>query len=315
VIEFAPLPDELGERVDLVLARRTGLSRAVVQAAVRAGEVTVGGAVVRPSHRLRRGEVVAGDVAAPRDGAPRPEAMPLDVRYSDERVLVVSKPAGLVTHPAAGRAGGTLVNALLALGGPLARRGTARPGIVHRLDKDTSGLLLVARDDAALSYLQDALRKRRVHRAYLALVRGRVAPASGTVDAPLGRHPARPTLRAVVAGGRPAVTHYARLAADDRASLLEVTLETGRTHQIRVHLSFIGHPVLADRAYGGASELSAELGLRRLFLHAHRLTWPHPDGGRVSVSDELPPDLAEALRRAGLGVPEPSPRRECLRPS
>ena len=296
-----PRPEEVGERIDLVVARRTGLPRASVQAALRAGDVKVAGASVRPSHRLRGDEVVSGRVQPPQRTRPLAEDIPLDVRYSDDRVLVVSKPAGLVTHPAHGHRRGTLVNALLALGQPLARAGTTRPGIVHRLDKDTSGLLLVARDDAALSYLQEALRSRRVRRSYLALVRGAVSSPSGTVDAPLGRHPSRPTLKAVVAGGKPAVTHFVRAAAGERASLLEVTLETGRTHQIRVHLSHIGHPVLGDRPYGGATELASELGLTRPFLHANRLTWPHPDGGReVSVVDELPPDLVAALDRAGL---------------
>ena len=298
--------EDTGERVDVVVSRRSGLPRALVQAALRAGAVTVDGRSVRPSQRLREGQVVRGTIARPEEGAAQPEDIPLRIVYDDERVLVVSKPAGLVTHPARGHGGGTLVNALLALGTPLARGERDRPGIVHRLDKDTSGLLLVAKDDAALAFLQDALRARRVRRGYLALVRGAMSSPSGTIEAPVGRHPTRPTMRAVTAGGKPAVTHYRQLAGNERASLLEVTLETGRTHQIRVHLAHLGHPVLGDRAYGGASELASELGLRRAFLHAHLLAWPQPGGGDESVRDPLPHDLAEALRRARIKPLDPS---------
>jgi len=240
-------------------------------------------------------------VALPEEQPPGPEDIPLEVRYSDDRVLVVSKPAGLVTHPAAGHRGGTLVNALLALGEPLAPRDPARAGIVHRLDKDTSGLLLVAKDDGAHAFLVAALKDRRIERTYLALVRGRPPAASGTVDAPIGRHPARRWVMAVVAGGRPAVTHYRVLAAERRCALLEVRLETGRTHQIRVHLAHLGCPVLGDRTYGGASELSRELDLARPFLHAIRLAFPHPDDSRrVEVTDELPEELGVALAAAGI---------------
>ena len=308
MIRFSAGPEEAGERVDVAVARRSGLPRALVQAALRAGEVTVEGRPARPAQRLRAGDAVSGKVAAPEAGSLRPEDIPIRVLYDDGRVLVVSKPAGLVTHPAPGHPAGTLVNALLGMGGPLAGGEGGRPGIVHRLDKETSGLLLVARDDATLAYLQGALRKRQVRRGYLALVRGRVTSPSGSIDAPVGRHPTRPTRRAVTGAGKPAVTHYRRLAGDERSSLLEIALETGRTHQIRVHLAYLGHPVLGDRAYGGGSEPAATLGLRRPFLHAHRLTWPLPEGGSVTVSDPLPDDLAEALRRAGIALPhDPAP--------
>jgi 23S rRNA pseudouridine1911/1915/1917 synthase len=304
VIDFEAAAGEIGERVDVVVARRTGLARSSVQAALRAGEVTVAGSHARPSHRLRAGDAVSGRIATGAGAPPAAEDIPVEIRYSDARVLVVSKPAGLVTHPARGRLGGTLVNALLALGTPLAGAGTGRPGIVHRLDKDTSGLLLVARDDDALAYLQGALRQRRVRRSYFALVRGDPGAPAGAVDAPVARHATRPRLRAVVPEGRPAVTHYERVASSEGAALLRVRLETGRTHQIRVHLSHIGHPVLGDRPYGGAGELATDLGLRRPFLHAHELSWPHPSGeGTVTVVDTLPEDLVEALRRAGIPPP------------
>jgi 23S rRNA pseudouridine1911/1915/1917 synthase len=296
-------PDE-GKRVDSVVARRLDIPRTAAQRALRAGAITVNGEGVRPSHRLSSGELVRGAVSVAEELPPEPEAIPISVRYSDERVLVVSKPAGLVTHPAAGHRGGTLVNALLALGEPLAGRGSGRPGIVHRLDKGTSGLLLVAKDDGAHAVLVAALKDRKIRRTYLTLVRGRPPAESGTIDAPIGRHPARRWLMAVVAEGRPAVTHYRVVESSDRCSLLEATLDTGRTHQIRVHLSHLGCPVLGDRAYGGASELSTSLGLTRPFLHAARLVFPHPDDSRpIEVTDDLPEDLREALARASLSAP------------
>lgn len=304
MIRFEPGPEEIGSRVDVVLARRAGVTRVLAQRALRSGEVTVSGRPVRPSHRIERGDTVAGEVRAPVLGPPGAEDIAIEVRYADDRVLVVSKPPGLVTHPARGNESGTLVNALVALGGPLAGLGSVRPGIVHRLDKDTSGLLLVARDDACQAYLVDALRSRRIERSYLALVRGGLPAPTGTVDAPLARHPTRRRLFAVVPSGRRSVTHYRVLAEGARAALLEVALETGRTHQIRVHLAHIGHAVLGDRTYGGATELARRLGLERPFLHAHRLVFPHPDGGeRVAVDDPLPPDLVAALEGAGLTLP------------
>jgi 23S rRNA pseudouridine1911/1915/1917 synthase len=301
---FSPAGAEVGERVDAVVARRAGAPRAAVQAALRGGLLTVSGAHVRPSHRLAREDVVAGRVPGPPDPRPRPEPIPLAVRYSDERVLVVSKPAGLVTHPGAGHATGTLVNALLALREPLASGSAGRPGIVHRLDKDTSGLLLVAKDDEAHSFLVAALAARRVERRYVALVGGAMPAPTGTIDAPVGRHPHRPRLRAVARDGKAAVTHYRTLGCAGGLALLEVTLDTGRTHQIRVHLAHIGHAIVGDAAYGAPGELGRALGLRRPFLHAWRLAWPDPSGGgRRSVADELPDDLAAALGRTTLSLP------------
>jgi 23S rRNA pseudouridine1911/1915/1917 synthase len=306
VIRFRPLRAEVGRRVDVVLADRAGVTRTLAQRALRSGEVRVNDTEAKPSYRLEDGDVVAGEVPAATFAPPEAEEIPLAVRYSDERVMVVSKPPGLVTHPARGHEGGTLVNALLGLGGPLAGMGSTRPGIVHRLDKDTSGLLLIARDDEAQAYLVDALRRREVERRYLALVRGAPPAASGTIEAPVGRHPVRRRQMAVVSGGRPSVTHYRRLGSGDGVSFLEARLETGRTHQIRVHLAHLGVPVLGDRTYGGASELALGLGLTRPFLHAWKLSFPHPStGATVAVSDPLPEDLTEALRRAGLEPPAP----------
>ena len=259
------------------------------------------GPTVKASIRLEPGQVLVADIPSREPSLPEAEDIPLEVKYSDDRVLVVSKPPGLVTHPARGHETGTLVNALLGLGGPLSGSGSIRPGIVHRLDKDTSGLLLVAKDDAAKDYLVDALRARKVERRYLALVRGSVRSPSGTVDAPIGRHPFRRRLMAVVSGGRASVTHYRVLGESDGVSLLDVSLETGRTHQIRVHLAHLGHPVIGDRTYGGGGELAQRFGLERPFLHAYHLVFPHPDDDhRIDTSDELPEDLETALRAAGM---------------
>ena len=298
---FEPSPDEVGERVDAVLARRWGRPRGVAQAAVKDGSVTVSGSTVRPSYRLVAGDVVDGDAPDLTSSVPQAEDIPIRIEYSDDRVLVVSKPPGLVTHPSGGHDSGTLVNALLGLGVTLAAGDTQRPGIVHRLDKDTSGLLLVARDDEAHASLVEAMKRREIARSYLALVKGTPSSASGTIEAPIGRHPVARRRMSVTAGGRPAVTHYRVLGSAEGASLLEVTLETGRTHQIRVHLAHIGHPVLGDGTYGGRTEAAARLGLERPFLHAARLSFNHPGTGeRIDVKDPLPGDLYPALEAAGL---------------
>jgi 23S rRNA pseudouridine1911/1915/1917 synthase len=216
----------------------------------------------------------------------------------------VAKPAGLVVHAGAGVADRTLVDALRAQGLPLAPAGGAeRPGIVHRLDRGTSGLLVVAKTDAAHRGLAAALKARRVSRAYTAIVDGVPEQPRATVDAPIGRSPRQRTRFAVEDGGRPAVTHYDVVEAHGRGALLDVRLETGRTHQIRVHLSALGHPVAGDLAYGASPVLARELGLERPALHAGRLALTHPvTGARVEVEEPLPPDLAAAADRLrGLG--------------
>lgn len=295
--------EEEGERVDVLLARRAGITRTYAQWLLKRGEIASPGRELKPGTRVEEGWELSGEVPRREIAAPEAEDIPISVRYSDERVSVVSKPAGLVTHPAAGHRGSTLVNALLNLGEPLAGEGVSlRPGIVHRLDRDTYGLLLVAKDEEAREALTSSLRERAVERRYLALVRSPMPATSGTVEAPVGRHPTRRTMMAVVPGGRPAVTHYKVVRGDDRLALLDIKLETGRTHQIRVHLAHLNRPVLGDRTYGGRNELARELGLTRPFLHAFRLAFPHPDDGRViEVEEELPEDLASALRASGLG--------------
>ena len=298
---FEPTNEEIGERIDAVLAKRWSLPRKMTQAAVKDGAVTVSGATVRPSHRLAAGDVVDGEAPAVVSTIPQAEDIPIRIEYSDERVLVVSKPPGLVTHPSGGHDTGTLVNALLGLGVSLAAGDTDRPGIVHRLDKDTSGLLLVARDDEAHAVLVEAMKRREIDAFYIAMVKGIPSAASGTIEAPIGRHPVARRRMSVTAGGRPAVTHYRVLGSAEGASLLDVALETGRTHQIRVHLAHIGHPVLGDGTYGGRTEAAARLGLERPFLHAARLSFDHPETGeRIDVTDPLPGDLLPALEAAGL---------------
>ena len=304
MISFVVDETDAGERVDVFLAARAEITRTAAQRALKLGAVTVNRGEVRASYRLEPGDVVAGELPDVSVAAPEAEDIPVAIRYSDEHLLVISKPAGLVTHPARGHESGTLVNALLGLGGSLSNRGSVRPGIVHRLDKDTSGLLLVARDDATQEALVEAIRRREVERRYLALVRGDPGAASGTIEAPVGRHPTKRRLMAVVAGGKPSVTHYSVVGEAEGRALLDVTLGTGRTHQIRVHLSHLGHPVLGDRVYGGYSQAVRELGLDRPFLHAWRLAFVHPvTGEQIEVTDPLPEDLEGVLEAAGIHNP------------
>jgi 23S rRNA pseudouridine1911/1915/1917 synthase len=291
-----------GRRLDEVVASLAGTSRA--QAARWAGDglVEVDGRPRPKSFRLQGGERLAwSPPPAPAAEEPAAEDRPLTVRYEDDRLLVVAKPAGLVVHPGPGHATGTLVNALLGRAGTsLSAGGGAadRPGIVHRLDKDTSGLLLVAKDDATHQTLARDLAAHRVERRYLALVQGRLPADGGSVDAPVGRHPRDRKRMAVVPGGRRAVTHWRVLETFPAVQLVEATLETGRTHQVRVHLASLRHPLVGDRTYGADPTLAARLGVGRPFLHAWRLAFTHPaDGHRVDLTEPLPPDLQDALDR------------------
>jgi 23S rRNA pseudouridine1911/1915/1917 synthase len=299
----APDPGQVaGRRLDEVVAELAGTSRA--QAARWAGDglVTVDGRPRPKSFRLRGGERLAWTPPPdPPAAGPVAEDRPLAVRYEDDRLLVVAKPAGLVVHPGPGHPTGTLVNALLGRPGTsLSAGGGAadRPGIVHRLDKDTSGLLLVAKDDATHLALARDLAAHRVERRYLALAQGRLPAEEGTVDAPVGRHPRDRKRMAVVPTGRPAVTHWRVLETFPAVQLVEATLETGRTHQVRVHLASLRHPLAGDRTYGADPTLAARLGLTRPFLHAWRLAFAHPgDGTRVELTEPLPADLQGALDR------------------
>jgi 23S rRNA pseudouridine1911/1915/1917 synthase len=292
VREFEVPPGDAGVRLDRFLADRLG-SRARAQRLIEAGQVRVDGVPQPKRHLLGGGEWIAVDETDPR---PRPEHgdAPYTVAYEDEHLLVVDKPAGVVVHPARGHREGTLVQALAgrAAGGP----DRWRAGIVHRLDRNTSGLLVVAKSDEVHRALRSMLSARRIEREYLALVRGRPPARSGTIDAPIGRdRRARARVSTDTDAPREARTHFRVERALPAATLLRVRLETGRTHQIRVHLEAIGHPVAGDPDYGGASLY----GLRRQFLHAARLAFDHPAGGdRVDVSSELPADLRAALDEA-----------------
>jgi 23S rRNA pseudouridine1911/1915/1917 synthase len=291
-----------GERIDRAVAMLTGWTRADVQVLVRAGAVRVGGRAVGKSRRLRAGEVVELLRAPAVADLPIAEDVPVQVRHADDDVIVVNKPAGLVVHPGAGHIHGTLVHGLLALFPEIASVGDpARPGIVHRLDRDTSGLLVVARTSTSYEALVTALARHDVDRRYTAVVAGIPSARRGVVDAPIGRAPQRRTRMAVREGGRPSRTAYEVAATwtDPETALLACTLETGRTHQIRVHLSAIGHPVVGDAAYGGRlSSRGVDLG--RPFLHAGRLAFPHPSGTGVSAFEEpLPVELAAFLEILG----------------
>ena len=293
-------------RLDAVLARATGVPRADVQRAIAAGRVLVDGHPRPKSHLLRGGERIAADLRGRPPPPPEPGGLP--VRYQDDHLLVVAKPAGMVTHPTASRRTGTVVNRLLGMGVPLSSGGGEdRPGIVHRLDAGTSGLLIVAKDDPTHSALTSMLKARAIERRYLALVRGVVEQDAFTVDAPLGRVRARMAVRHPT--GAPATTDVRVLERAPGATFLEARPRTGRTHQIRVHLAAVGHPILGDAAYRGGGDDARRLGLRRPFLHAWRLRFGHPATGEViQVEEPLPEDLTAALDRARSGA-GPTPTR------
>jgi 23S rRNA pseudouridine1911/1915/1917 synthase len=313
-VRFEVTAAEAGERLDVVVAARLDVSRSRAVARLTAGEVRLDGAPGRKQDRVHAGQVV--EVVAPVPVTP-PAAPPLPpIAYRDEHLLVVAKPAGLVVHPGHGHVGDTLVDALQAAGIPLAPSDDpTRPGIVHRLDRDTSGLLVVASSPAAHAGLVAALRRREVRRRYLALVAGVPREARGRIEAPIGRDPSDRTRFAVVADGREATTRY-RVLATGQASglspdasavaLLGCGLETGRTHQLRVHLTRLGTPIVGDAVYGPRPTLAAALGLTRPFLHAAALAFDHPvTGERVAVTRPLPDELVAALERAGVPVPSP----------
>jgi 23S rRNA pseudouridine1911/1915/1917 synthase len=294
-----PVPEGLdGERLDAALARLFGLSRARAAELIGDGSVLVNGRLAAKSDRVPAGEWLEVTLPPPVTVQPRPEPVPgLAIVYEDDDIVVVDKPPGVAAHPTPGWTGPTVLQGLLAAGHTIATSGAAeRQGIVHRLDATTSGLMVVAKSERAYSALKRAFREREVDKIYHALVQGHPDPLRGTVDAPIARHPSGDGRFAVVAGGRPSVTHYDTLEAFRAASLAEIVLETGRTHQIRVHMAAIRHPCVGDRMYGADPVLAARLGLTRQWLHAVRLGFAHPaDGHRVEFTSEYPPDLARAL--------------------
>jgi 23S rRNA pseudouridine1911/1915/1917 synthase len=293
------VPEGTSGRVDRFVADASGLSRAYVQRLIGEGRLTLAGQPLRANAALQPGTVLELDVPEPRSPEIQGEDLPLRIVYEDDDVLVVDKPAGLVTHPGPGHPGGTLVNALLGRATPETYggiAGVARPGIVHRLDRDTSGLLMVARSDRAQASLMEQLKARRVKKRYLALVSGSVAATVGRIEAPIGRDPRHRTKMAVVPNGRPAITGYRVRERFPGWTLLELDLVTGRTHQIRVHLASIGHAVAGDRVYAGGRVARGPDGLDRLFLHAWQLEFSSPSDGRlVRVTARLPDELERPL--------------------
>ncbi|GGK35759.1 putative RNA pseudouridine synthase YlyB [Caldalkalibacillus thermarum] len=287
--------DPIEMRIDKFLAEECEQwSRTQIQNWIKEGRVTVNGRPVKANYKLSENDYVVLRVPPPRELSIEPEQMDLDIVYEDEDVLVVNKPRGLVVHPAPGHYSGTLVNGLLAHCQNLSGiNGILRPGIVHRIDKDTSGLLMVAKNDRAHLSLAKQLSEHRVIRKYVALVHGQVGHNSGTINAPIGRNPHNRQQMAVVSGGKPAVTHFQVIKRFNRYTLIECQLETGRTHQIRVHLKYIGHPLAGDPVYGPAKTLP----IKGQALHAKVLGFEHPATGRQMIFDSpLPEDMEEIIK-------------------
>lgn len=296
--EFEVSEQEEGGRLDVVVSARSGIGRSEIQRLIREGAVTVDGIPGSKSGRVRQGQKVALREKA-RNVSATPDAE-FEVRFEDDWLAVVSKPAGVVVHPGVGHRSGTLVQ-VLGRRMPLAPAGgDNRPGVVHRLDKDTSGLLVVAKDDDTHIALVTAMKSRSIVREYVAMVAGSFRMPTGRIDAPIQRSERDPTRMAVSPEGRPAVTEFKVTEELARASLLEVRLQTGRTHQIRVHFAEFGHPVLGDAIYGRtAAGLAGEIGLRRPFLHAARIAFTHPATGEaVDLTEDLPADLERCLGTA-----------------
>ena len=293
-----PVPEGIvGERADAGLSRMLGISRTKAAALLDSGSVSLDGTRLRKSDRLSAGllEVEAPDVAEPADEPAVSGGLP--VVYEDGDLVVVDKPVGVAAHPSPGWTGPTVIGSLAGAGVTLSALGPAeRKGVVHRLDVGTSGLMVVAKSDEAYRGLKKAFKSREVEKVYHALAQGHLDPTEGTIDAPIGRHPTADHRFAVTTEGRDSVTHYSVIEMMPAASLLEVVLETGRTHQIRVHFSALRHPLVGDLTYGADPALAASLGLTRQWLHARRLAFAHPiSGRRVESESPYPDDLAHAL--------------------
>ncbi len=298
--------DDAGSRIDAVLARRLDVSRTAIAQWCADGRVLRDGEHLAKSDRVRAGDRIDVRLPDPED-AHRviPEAVDgMGILLDDDDFVVVDKPVGVAAHPSPGWVGPTVVGALAAAGYRISTSGAPeRVGIVHRLDVGTSGAMVVAKTEPAYTALKRAFKERTVEKVYHAVVQGLPEPLKGTIDAPIGRHPHHEWRFAVMEGGRDSVTHYEVLEAFGRASLVEVHLETGRTHQIRVHFSALRHPCAGDLTYGADPRLAAELGLTRQWLHAHRLGFAHPrTGAPVSVSSPYPVDLAYALMALSNGL-------------
>ncbi len=297
-----PVPDGLeGERLDAALSRLFGLSRTRAAELIAAGEVLLDGVAPAKSDRVRAGAWLEVRIPPP-PTTPMPVAEPvpgMTILYEDDDIVVIDKPIGVAAHPTVGWTGPTVIGGLLGAGHRVATSGAAeRQGIVHRLDANTTGAMVVAKSETAYSRLKRAFKERTVDKRYHALVQGHPDPLRGTVDAPIDRHPAGNGKFAVVAGGKPSITHYTTIEAFRAASLLDIGLETGRTHQIRVHMSALRHPCVGDMLYGADPTLAARLGLKRQWLHAVSLSFEHPESGQyVEYESAYPADLAAALEQ------------------
>jgi 23S rRNA pseudouridine1911/1915/1917 synthase len=300
-VRALPVPDGLeGERVDAALARLFGFSRTRAADLISSGHVLVDGSSPSKSDRVTAGSWLEVSLPAVAPAGPAIVSTPvanMAIVYDDDDIVVVDKPVGVAAHPSPGWDGPTVVGALAAAGYRVATSGAAeRQGVVHRLDVGTSGLMVVAKSEHAYSVLKQAFRERTVDKTYHALVQGHPDPSRGTVDAPIDRHPVHDYKFAVVADGKPSVTHYDTIEAFPSASLLEIKLETGRTHQIRVHMAALRHPCVGDLAYGADPTLAARLKLNRQWLHAAKLAFDHPSSGQlVEFTSDYPADLAHAL--------------------
>jgi 23S rRNA pseudouridine1911/1915/1917 synthase len=294
------IPDGLaGERVDSALSRLLGLSRSVIVGLIDAGEIIKDGKPVAKSLKVSAADQIEITMPAAK-GEAKLTATPiegLDVIYDDEYVIVINKPVGIAAHPSPGWHGATVVGAIFAAGYQLATSGAAeRQGVVHRLDVGTSGLMVVAKNEVAYASLKDQFRNRTVSKIYHALVQGHMDPTTGTIDAPIDRHPREDYRFAVVANGKPSITHYKTLEVFPAVSLLEIELETGRTHQIRVHFSALHHPLVGDLTYGADPSLAERLSISRPWLHAKDLAFNHPaTGERISFTAKYPEDLTRSL--------------------
>jgi 23S rRNA pseudouridine1911/1915/1917 synthase len=294
------IPDGLaGERIDAALSRLLGLSRNVIVGLIDAQEVSKDGKPVTKSFKVSAADQIEITMPAAK-GEAKLTATPidgLDVVYDDEYVIVINKPVGIAAHPSPGWQGATVVGAIFAAGYQLATSGAAeRQGVVHRLDVGTSGLMVVAKNEIAYSSLKDQFRNRTVSKIYHALVQGHMDPTTGTIDAPIDRHPREDYRFAVVANGKPSITHYKTLEVFPAVSLMEIELETGRTHQIRVHFSALHHPLVGDLTYGADPSLAQRLSISRPWLHAKDLAFNHPaTGERISFTADYPADLTRSL--------------------